>query len=255
MFCSNCGTKVDDDDLFCPNCGSPLNSQEFNEKIPEYQQEQNYQEYDVEEPKIEKSHTAFFIIMGVIITILISGIAFGVYKLLKLNDEGENYESPKVTISKGKDDKKDEGDKSANDAVPTASPTPTKAPVSTPTPTVVITPTPTAVIIPTPDEVEPELTTSDYILSESNTKYLSYSDVEGLSKDQMFYARNEIYARHGRKFKNEQLQNYFNSKSWYKPIHDGEVFDSMQKTIFNDYEKENIKLITRVEEEKGYTSG
>jgi hypothetical protein len=31
-------------------------------------------------------------------------------------------------------------------------------------------------------------------------------------------ARNEIYARYGRVFRDEALQEYFNSKSWYKNL-------------------------------------
>ena len=69
------------------------------------------------------------------------------------------------------------------------------------------------------------------------------------------YARNEIFARHGRKFKSEDLQAYFNSKSWYTPIYEADEFTTeLQNRLFNSYEKENIKQITKVEKDKGYTS-
>lgn len=38
--------------------------------------------------------------------------------------------------------------------------------------------------------------------------------------------RNEIYARHGRRFNRQDLQDYFNSQSWYKPMYSPEEFDT-----------------------------
>lgn len=289
MFCSKCGNKVNDDDLYCFNCGSSLKEQldgenrasvnpgdaptasgqadmddhyqlqeEDYKEYEEYRDEdyEEYQEYDVEDPSLDREHKVLFIVMGVIITVLISGVAFGFYQWIGLNNKTDNSDSPKVTITQGKDDKK--GDKGNITITPTATPTPMPTETPTPTPTETPTPTPTETPTPNPSAVispTPAVPSgSDYILPESNSKYLSNAEVDGLTKDQMFYARNEIYARHGRKFKSEELQNYFNSKSWYIPVYDGEVFDSMQKSVFNKYEKENLKLITKVEAEKGYVS-
>ena len=93
----------------------------------------------------------------------------------------------------------------------------------------------------------------DYIFPESNSAYLTRDQLEGLSKDQLAYARNEIYARHGRRFQDQMFQDYFNAKSWYVPQYDPDQFDAMQDTIFNEYEKANAKLILEVEQEHGYT--
>lgn len=60
-------------------------------------------------------------------------------------------------------------------------------------------------------------------------------------------ARNEILARHGRMFVDKELQDYFNSKSWYQPIYSPEEFDSQMNQILNDYEKTNIENIKKVE--------
>lgn len=56
----------------------------------------------------------------------------------------------------------------------------------------------------------------DYILPDSSSKLLTAEDINGLSKVDLGLARNEIYARHGRKFKLSQYQKYFESKPWYK---------------------------------------
>lgn len=93
----------------------------------------------------------------------------------------------------------------------------------------------------------------DYIFPESDSVYLTKDQLEGFSKDQMAYARNEIYARHGRRFRDQKFQNYFDSKPWYVPQYDPDQFDAIQDTIFNEYEKANARLILEVEKEHGYT--
>ncbi len=85
----------------------------------------------------------------------------------------------------------------------------------------------------------------DYILPDSSTRYLTEDELSGLSLDELRKARNEIYARHGRKFDNTELQNYFNGKSWYNGTINPDDFDD--DNILNDYEKENIKLIQSLE--------
>ena len=65
------------------------------------------------------------------------------------------------------------------------------------------------------DEDEKNQSDQDYILPDSSSRILSDSEVSGLSKEELRLARNEIFARHGRKFDDAQLQSYFESKSWY----------------------------------------
>lgn len=57
---------------------------------------------------------------------------------------------------------------------------------------------------------------TEFLLPDSSLRLLTNEDVQGLTKEQLKLARNEIYARHGRKFKDEALNSYFNGKSWYK---------------------------------------
>ena len=89
----------------------------------------------------------------------------------------------------------------------------------------------------------------DYILEGSDSRYISTSELSNLSKQELSYARNEIYARHGRLFKDSHLQEYFNSKAWYTGRIAPEAFtDSM----LNQYEKANTETIVAVEKAKGY---
>ncbi len=86
--------------------------------------------------------------------------------------------------------------------------------------------------------------TSDYVFPGSNSRYLAKSELQGLSALQLMVARNEIYARRGRKFVDPNLQAYFNSKSWYSGTVEP---DDFTVAVFNKYEKANIMLIKEYE--------
>ena len=93
-------------------------------------------------------------------------------------------------------------------------------------------------------EAEKRASGSEYIFPDVSNRYLSRSEVEALSLQAICYAKNEIYARHGRKFVSRELQEYFGSKSWY----DGFVEpDDFADWVFNDYERANLDLIVSCE--------
>lgn len=89
----------------------------------------------------------------------------------------------------------------------------------------------------------------DYIISNSSTMLINKNDLRGFTEEECRIARNEIYARHGRKFKDEELQNYFNNKSWYVGITEPDNFDEKQ---LSKIELDNIDTITEYEKEMGY---
>ena len=92
---------------------------------------------------------------------------------------------------------------------------------------------------------------SEWIFYDSDSRYISETELYGLTKDQCRFARNEIYARRGRKFDTKEVREYFESKSWYRGTIDSGVFDKTVK--FNDYESKNIKTIEDYEKKMGYT--
>lgn len=99
-------------------------------------------------------------------------------------------------------------------------------------------------------EEEEEVTAeSGYVFANSDTELLSKDDLEGLTEEECKIARNEIYARHGRKFKDEELQAYFNACEWYEGTIDP---DDFQESDLSDIEIANKDLIVAYEEEKGY---
>lgn len=101
-----------------------------------------------------------------------------------------------------------------------------------------------------PEEESTAAKDSPYILPDSDSKYLTRADLEGLSQNECRLARNELYARHGRKFKAADLQNYFNHCEWYEGRIEPEDFHD--ESILNPYEIANRDLIVQYEKDMGY---
>lgn len=87
----------------------------------------------------------------------------------------------------------------------------------------------------------------EYIFPDSDKKYLSEDEVRSVEVDRLKLARNEIFARHGYIFNSEELQTYFDGTSWYQGTVPAEQFQG--DAVFNDFEKKNIELIQKVEDE------
>ncbi len=54
-----------------------------------------------------------------------------------------------------------------------------------------------------------------YILENSQTTVLTDADLKDLTAEELYYAKNEIYARNGFVFEDATLNTYFTGKSWY----------------------------------------
>lgn len=93
--------------------------------------------------------------------------------------------------------------------------------------------------------------TSEYIISDSNSRYLTEEDLINLTPQQRSYARNEIYARKGRKFNSIELQEYFATKEWYQPLYEAQYFDENLEQFCNDYEMKNGTFISDFEVKMG----
>ena len=105
---------------------------------------------------------------------------------------------------------------------------------------------------PEPEQENPQETTGDhYIIPDSNKRYLTESDLQGLSEWELKLARNEIYARHGRRFKDPALQEYFDAQSWYVGLYDPEDFDKNHSDELSALEKWNAEFILKYEKDHG----
>ena len=92
--------------------------------------------------------------------------------------------------------------------------------------------------------------TKTYVLENSSSKELTNSDISGLTDDEICIAQNEIWARHGRKFKNNWLQAYFNKQSWYSGTIEADEF--LNKYSPSDLENKNAQFLNSVLSSRGY---
>lgn len=103
-----------------------------------------------------------------------------------------------------------------------------------------------------------EASDSDYLCSYSAERLVTEEDIEKLKntkydnlpadEDIIRMVINEMYARHGYKFNNKDVQAYFDSRKWYKDIK--EYNDNMDD-IYNsmsDIERKNIDFISEYKE-------
>jgi serine/threonine protein kinase, bacterial len=74
---------------------------------------------------------------------------------------------------------------------------------------------------------------------EGSTRLLTETDLEGKSSWDLRIMRNEIFARHGRRFKKPELRNYFMKQSWYNP-----QFDEVRLT---EIERKNVEFLRSYE--------
>lgn len=85
-------------------------------------------------------------------------------------------------------------------------------------------------------------TDKDYIISTSSTSIINTSSLNDYSMEELFIARNELFARHGYIFKNSpNLQAFFESKTWYTPVPD------YTGKLSNDLENNNLDYIKSIE--------
>lgn len=89
----------------------------------------------------------------------------------------------------------------------------------------------------------------EFVFPEDNVFPIDSSDLEGKTAVECKIARNEIYARHGRRFNDEQLQGYFDICSWYEGTVAPEAFS---EAMLNEVEKSNLQVISEYESKMGY---
>lgn len=102
-------------------------------------------------------------------------------------------------------------------------------------------------------ETDEETEETDYVIPYSSDRYLTNDDLVGLSSEELMYARNEIYARHGYIFNDAEIRAYFEKKPWYTGTVKSEDFSS---SVFNDYEYKNVTFLKKHQdgEHTGYSA-
>jgi hypothetical protein len=88
-------------------------------------------------------------------------------------------------------------------------------------------------------EMRAAVPVSDFIFPDSDRRLLAEDEVSPLNAADLRIARNEIYARRGRKFVRQDLQEHFGKFDWYKP-----QFGEVELTFI---EQKNVDLIRKYE--------
>lgn len=91
---------------------------------------------------------------------------------------------------------------------------------------------------------------SAYVIPDVNSRYIQTSELSSFSNLYLLIARNEIYARHGYIFNDQNIARYFNCKNWYCGTTPSARFSD---AVFNDYEKSNLDVILEEERRRGST--
>ncbi len=228
MECPNCGEKIDDNLNTCPMCDY------------EIKPEAVYQSR-----KKKKKSPAPLIILLVIALLLIAGGVF-LLKDCGANDapttEAPTTEAPTTEAPTT--------EASTTEAPTTEAPT-TEAP-TTEAPTTEAPTTEAATGKTVPKKYRASFSNDQYIMPDADKKAYTKEDVRSMTDTQLAYARNEICAAAGRKYKSSgKYGKYFKGFDWYDPTYDADYFDKHTDEIINEFQKKNLDLINAEEVRRG----
>lgn len=97
-------------------------------------------------------------------------------------------------------------------------------------------------------EPESASDTAEFVLPESGVRLYEVEELDRLSDWELYIARNEIFARHGRMFSEENLAAYFSGCSWYAPTVAPEDFDG---GVLSEVETQNAIVMRDIEAARG----
>ena len=219
LRCPRCKARIEPGDTFCGECGCPL--KDFEDKGM-----QCYDDFPEERGRKGK-HTALIIVLVVLIVAVLA--AFGGVFLFNYLEDRKGQEvveelQEELEDSEEETDGKAETEEDDTDEAGEETEEPAEDPAT-------------------------DVTDRDYIFPDSASRYLTDADVEGLTIQEINYGKNEIYARHGRRFKSQELMDYFESKSWYQGLYDPQDFDDNYAYTLNEYERRNSEFLNVKEHE------
>ena len=89
---------------------------------------------------------------------------------------------------------------------------------------------------------------ADHLAYTDSVRY-AWEELSCLDSYGLCITRNEIYARHGRMFNDQDIQDYFNKQEWYVAQTAAATFDD---SVLNEVEQYNVELIHSYELQQGY---
>ena len=225
MFCTECGKEIKEGDLFCPECGAKL---EVDEEPAKTAPAQTF----TKAPETPKTANTKALKISLIFGCVVAVVLFVLVILAATKPSIEFLKDTPFSSATSVEQKNDEEakpDDNENSDESDKSETDKKSEDKTSTDT---------------------SKTKTYVLENSSSKELTSSDISGLTDDEICIAQNEIWARHGRKFKNNWLQAYFNKQSWYSGRIEADEF--LNEYSPSDVENKNAQFLNSVLSSRGY---
>ena len=247
-ICPSCHYENKGDNRFCIGCGQPRPQTEVPNaaKAPRPAKSKPVKAKPVEEEEeedLEDRGIVRAILLLILALILVAAVVAILLLYPKIAGRTEPQPTPEVTEHSVETDDPQGGGSSTYVIGGDGTAPVTPAPFATPAPSAPAepSPAPSEEAAPSPS---PEATSTDYLLPDSSTRYLTEDDLKGLSWEQCTLARNEIYARHGRKFMTKEIAAYFAAKSWY----DGHIEPSQfSESLLSEIERSNVNFIMQYE--------
>lgn len=213
ICCPNCGKAIEADSTFCGECGLLLNGYNAPPTAPMPTAEQ-YAQYA---PK-KKGGKTWVIALLIVAVIACAGAAY--YKINYLDNQ-DNFVNKNASNTEAEATEKNTDFEALKTEEKEMEPTAEKF-------------------------FEEDTKQEEDYLFPSDKEYITKSDLDGKTKEEVALIRNEIYARHGYIFKSEVYKEYFEEKDWYVPN------KNFNEGVFNKIEKENKDFIVEYEEKRGW---
>lgn len=247
-FCTECGAKLEDGSAFCTECGTPVASAKARPAAPvahvaptapvvpvaPASTVQSVQSASAKRPAERTPLIVALIIAAVVVIVLVVALLFVLLTGQKQDTEQEGV------VAVNQETRAEEQPQEENQE---AQPTNTESTANMAN----------TAANRTEDERprmegsarQPSTAWDYYILPESDARYYTASELRRMNLYDLYLARNEIFARHGRLFNNHDLQTYFDAQPWYRGVI---VPDRFDESVLNDYERTNANLILEIEQ-------
>lgn len=259
-FCTSCGAPIDDQTAFCTRCGAQLGSQ------PATTGEQDNATAGAAQATAEpqppttapmpspvpaadcdatgsprRTVPVYALVITMVAVVAVCGVVLAVLALRPVGtDQATEQKATEIRVIEPEATDEAEDDieiveKQVEPAEEPAEPAPAEqneAPVQQAG----------------PQEQQSSAPNNYYVCPDSATHVYSDSELYAMSADELELARNEIYARYGRGFSTDYLQEYFDSQAWYTRKYSPEEFDAMTSPL-NATEQQNVANMLRVEKD------